>query len=474
MERFRKSLSIFFLVLYILLTPLIILYSLGYIIEPSSPASKQQIVKTGGIFLLSTPTGAKVSLNGTAYQGKTPLSILNLNPGSYTIDIDMPGFLQWSRKVVVKAGEVVSPDDILLVPKQWKAKEILPQAFSNLIPAPGAPFLIFQQGRRLDGLYIFNEQNGALIPVVDPESQLGGARVDARLMAPASKALVLEVSIRGHRMTLLARVRLPNVTIEDVTSLFGEDPIERVEWSGDDPEDFFPLHSGSVDWVHLPSSTVLRGFLHGVRGLGLSGNDLYVLNGVKGLFRLDYATGSQEALPAVWEGVEPLFQNSFVRILSPSPGLLIFRDDKGSFAATLRDLAYNGLNIRGFSIDPVAGKILLWQRGRLGVLDYGSNPPAFIPEWAPVRGADIQQAFFAFGDTHALYRDGNSVFLTGLREGGRTFRIVTVLRGTSISYSNRRGILYYIDAAAGRPSFIVVVPREPALEELLQSLPGRG
>ena len=61
----RKILFYICIVLYLIFCPMIILYALGYSFKPQS--SQGGIVKTGIIFLSTTPPGADVFLNNRRF-----------------------------------------------------------------------------------------------------------------------------------------------------------------------------------------------------------------------------------------------------------------------------------------------------------------------------------------------------------------------------------------------------------------------
>ncbi len=60
-------------------------------------------VQTGTLSVRSSPSGAKVYLNG-AYRGRTPLD-LELRPGSYDLKLTYPGYAPWSKRVYVRPGQ---------------------------------------------------------------------------------------------------------------------------------------------------------------------------------------------------------------------------------------------------------------------------------------------------------------------------------------------------------------------------------
>lgn len=60
---------------------------------------------TGAIFAQSTPAGASIYLNG-AYQGIAPVTLANLNPGTYTLRASLNGWADDVQQVTVRAGRV--------------------------------------------------------------------------------------------------------------------------------------------------------------------------------------------------------------------------------------------------------------------------------------------------------------------------------------------------------------------------------
>jgi CRISPR/Cas system-associated exonuclease Cas4 (RecB family) len=59
---------------------------------------------TGAIDITSSPADAAVYLDGVL-KGTTPLSIVNLDPGSYTVRIEKSGYEVWEENITVSAGE---------------------------------------------------------------------------------------------------------------------------------------------------------------------------------------------------------------------------------------------------------------------------------------------------------------------------------------------------------------------------------
>jgi hypothetical protein len=67
---------------------------------PSAAAGTQP---TGGIFVTSTPSQARIFVDGQSY-GSTPAGIPGLAPGAHTVRVEAPGYRPWEGRVAVLAG----------------------------------------------------------------------------------------------------------------------------------------------------------------------------------------------------------------------------------------------------------------------------------------------------------------------------------------------------------------------------------
>ncbi|BCS34072.1 hypothetical protein TBR22_A33010 [Luteitalea sp. TBR-22] len=59
--------------------------------------------RTGGIFVVSTPTQARLTIDGQ-YYGSTPAAVPGLTQGAHTVRVEAPGFKPWEGRVAVIGG----------------------------------------------------------------------------------------------------------------------------------------------------------------------------------------------------------------------------------------------------------------------------------------------------------------------------------------------------------------------------------
>jgi len=79
-------------------------------VSPSLPLKPTPIPTTGSISVSSSPAGASTYLDGS-YKGTTPMTIKNVEAGSYTITLKHTDYQDWSDTINVRAGDTtyVSP-----------------------------------------------------------------------------------------------------------------------------------------------------------------------------------------------------------------------------------------------------------------------------------------------------------------------------------------------------------------------------
>lgn len=66
----------------------------------------------GTLSISSTPSGAYITLDGD-YKGTTPRTIGGLTPGSHVVELNLPGYAEWSGRVTVYSNQVSSISEAL-------------------------------------------------------------------------------------------------------------------------------------------------------------------------------------------------------------------------------------------------------------------------------------------------------------------------------------------------------------------------
>jgi len=119
---YRRLTYITFIIIFLVVSPLIILYTMGYRYN----FSKGRVQKTGILKITSIPRNANISLNGVTYEkNSTPAKIEYLLPGDYEISLTKDGYHAWKKKLAVYENGTTFAEKVML----WKKSE--PQSLSS-------------------------------------------------------------------------------------------------------------------------------------------------------------------------------------------------------------------------------------------------------------------------------------------------------------------------------------------------------
>ncbi len=176
--KFRRFLYIFFILIFIILTPILWLYAAGYKL-----GNGFMIKKTGILIIDSKPAGAKIYLNGEPQQlfldklfgqkqniVKSPAKIKNLLPGEYNVRLELDNYWPWQKKLEVHSGESTFAEDIILFKKDLPV--LLENGhFSRLSLSPSSKYAL-STGKLDISLFDLDEDTSRKYPIAS-SSQSG-------------------------------------------------------------------------------------------------------------------------------------------------------------------------------------------------------------------------------------------------------------------------------------------------------------
>jgi len=108
----RRILPVIFIIGFLALAPVIIFYTSGYRWNPK----KGKVERYGTVIFDTTPTGAKIAVDGRDIADETPVTIQDMPPGSHRFDLSRDGFTSWSKTLDVLPEKVTFINNIWL----WK------------------------------------------------------------------------------------------------------------------------------------------------------------------------------------------------------------------------------------------------------------------------------------------------------------------------------------------------------------------
>ena len=141
---YRRITYITFIIIFLILAPLIVLYTQGYRFN----LKRGKIQKTGILIVSSAPRAAAIYLNGKLVEKKdTPARIERLLPGDYEIKLTKEGYHDWNKKLPIYDNGTTFAEKIIL----WKNNLPIPLAAQNIVDwqlSPDGEKIIFINNRK--------------------------------------------------------------------------------------------------------------------------------------------------------------------------------------------------------------------------------------------------------------------------------------------------------------------------------------
>ena len=462
----RKVLFYLFLFVYLLLCPLTLLYARGWLFRPGTEGGMWRV---GVIALATTPPGASVYVEGRRYTERTPTVLRDVLPGRYTVKLTLNGYHPWSQVVPVQDGQSTVLDHVVLVPYAFRSRVLLPERFAELWPLPGRPLVLLAVGPRLEELFLYDLKTAQARSLLPVESPWRGARVMASVIVPRSPVLLLQVRWRDAERWLWVEPKAGETRVEDVTRLLPAAP-DRLAWDPLKPDHLFVWQDGYLNRVDLNEQAVHPHWWERVRGFAPWGRAVYVLQDDGQVWRVDHEGQDPLLLP----GAVPVGRSLFGALESfevqpLSKRLVALVSERGALWLNRCPDAVVPEGVRGFVHDPAHARALVWQKARVGVLDYAALASAEAENavtpglsWILDDGASLEQAFWVHDGSHALVRDQDRVLLVEASSYGTPHRhdVVRVKARSAIVYAEETGTLYYLDRDTDQFCALELLPRK--------------
>jgi len=469
MTLLRRALFYVFLVAYLVICPLTILYAFGYAVHPGA---QQRIVKTGLIYLSTSPSGASIYIGRRRFTKKTPASLPGLLPGDYPVRLVLKNHAVWQQTVPVEAEKATVLENVLLLPVRLKPRIVLPEPYEQLLPLLGGRRLLLTRGPRLGDIVVYDTRSDAAWPLLPPGADLREANVAARYLVKGSPRVLVRVEdSRGWRW-LWIEVGRAGAAFADLTTLFLERP-DDVQWAPRSRHYLFSIQGGSVHRVDAVNRAVSPRWLTGVAGFGVTDREVYMVAEDGRLLRVDSEGRNASQLAELplsdppWLGARP-----FHHVKAFAPDTILALSDRGELLAPRAAFPLVEGGVVGLEWDANRRRLLCWQHSRIGIIEFNGEawdadepePPPQL-QWVYQEGARITEAWWAHEGSHVIFRDGERLHLLALDTYGppQLAPLLEVKRDSAVAYMEEVGAVYYLDPGSSQLSSLQVVPKRERL-----------
>ncbi|MBI4397893.1 MAG: PEGA domain-containing protein [Candidatus Omnitrophica bacterium] len=408
---YRLMLFYFCVLLFFILLPVCMLYSLGYRVNWKT----HRLEQLGMMVVRTTPDDARIILNGKILYPKTPARIPNLFPGEYAVQLAKEGYQTWTGAVRVKPNWAARLDSVFLFPGEME--------FQALSDIQAEQFFVSPKGRKMLVCGRLAEDRGLWLLDLFPEEEIlvlehsvmksHGLRCSEALKitwAKNEKAVLLEEG--GH--IFLLDLKKPNRLL-DVKGAIGFYP-ESAVWSAKAPDTFYYLHQGSLSAYSFKRKRNQSGLVEGIQAFKYYDGFLYYIEQNAGI---------------LWRWSEDLLEkNSIIRvpdyslknhyeiIVNPLGDILppLLQADVRVNQTEFYDLnaakKFEGIKTAGW--DRSGKRLLLEREGELLILEETASRGAKLKGTETIETPRSLRRVFWFDDEKLLFVYPQAVFLRQL------------------------------------------------------------
>ena len=152
-QKARRWVMLSFLLFFLIVSPILILYSLGF----KYNWQKNRLEKTGVFFIKSFPKNSEVYLDGQPIGKKTPTQITRLLAKNYQLEIKKEGYRPWSKNLEILPQITTFIEDVSLFKEELNPEILMAGTFAGLLPSPNRQMIaLIEETDQEKVLWIYN------------------------------------------------------------------------------------------------------------------------------------------------------------------------------------------------------------------------------------------------------------------------------------------------------------------------------
>jgi len=468
---YRRVFFWVFAILFLLTTPVAILYSQGYRFNQYQGI----FIHSGSITVKSTPSSPSIYLNGEL-QPSGRLDMINnsttlngLRPGTYNIKVTADGYGDWEKNVEVHSGVSTEFWNVLLPQKEYSPKELNAEGTQRYFPSPfGKKVAYFKKnGENLEIWSLDLKTNEPTLIFSKPELEFSNDQLENAEWDSNEQLLIAPVRSNGQKDFLVLdseNIQAP-IVLSELTSL---SDIDHARWSPNDQEAIFftalPKDSSMQNLFRIDLGTKNMEIVSdNVKAYDLSGKTIYCLKQSDIIYKTDLNGKGEkqitfEAIPFSQESQQSrlIVYDEYRQVVISESGEFFVHNNAAT--DTLKKI---GNDIRGAQFSDDGKKLLYWNNNEIEVM--------YLRAWdvQPRRSENETQQIIRFSTPIKdvfWYRDYEHIFFSTQHKSKiieldpRDHRSVFDIweynsENFTSSYDAANGIFYFLNEIDGKRKF---------------------
>ncbi len=180
----RRVVALGFCLFFLIISPLIILYSLGF----KYNWQKKHWEKTGVFFIKSFPKDAEIYLDELPNKKTTPTQITRLLPKNYAVKISKKQYRPWLKNLTIQSEKTTFIEDVSLIYENFNWQMIKDGSFTGLLASPNKQLLaVTEKNQNTETIWLY---------------QLAGNKISQLYQTKSSPVNLLAWSFSGQRLLI--------------------------------------------------------------------------------------------------------------------------------------------------------------------------------------------------------------------------------------------------------------------------------
>ena len=393
-RRTRLTIFLSLSVLFLLVAPLAVFYSLGWRFDWKT----KKITQPGIFYFKVWPKNVEIYLNGNLEE-KTDFFfsstlVENLLPGNYNIEIKKEGFHSWKKTLKIEKRQATEVKNIVLIPEN-PSFIVITKEIEDLFFSPDNEKIILKNKSNLDlekqswSLKLFELKKNVKSHLIDEKdiSEKKVHLIDLKF-SPDSKRVLLKVETEEQLMYYLLEIDTTPAVLtylfhsvenpqsqNDLDDFLDPNNIKEIHFDPENSQKLFILlvpteetgeGGGELYEVYLTDQKISPTPLKNIIACSVSNSDIYYLDSSGFLFKTDNSFKQQERLnmipfPLTEKAEYKITVSNYNISLEENDILYIFDRNKKSFQKLLEPA-------KNFRLSPDSRKMLYFNDHEIWVL----------------------------------------------------------------------------------------------------------
>ncbi|MAF13850.1 MAG: hypothetical protein CMI53_03085 [Parcubacteria group bacterium] len=402
--KIRRSLYLTFIGAFIIITPLLILYTTGYRYN----FKKHKIEKTGILYLDSQPKNAKIFINDK-YENTTPNRFSRILPDVYQIKIEKDGYYPWQKELEVKSNLTTFGRDIVLF-KINSPINIVNQQINILNISPDHKKIVYSVVKEnVEEIRLLNLKNKSDFLVKEFNNRTFN-QLDFVQWSPSQKKVMIKEIIGDFNQYLIVDIESLKIKeLFDITRL----NFSKLAWDNSDDNYLYGLRKSVLHQIDLVTNSTRPLLSDPIQDFQVQNDNIYYITKIgnesflnKRIIINQKAGPSEKIkLPSPSEyTIEPLINN-----------LLVLLDKKNNDLFIINEKSFDQQDVSRNIVLQDKAKKVIWSKDLKNILFYTDfeisifNLETSQKNLITRYGEIINQALWYPGQNYIIYQAGNSI-----------------------------------------------------------------